>query len=234
MNSHPRTVFIFHSLLHVINSSSSLNWIETVNRFLWSILEFRDLLKKSEDKFFGMKVKLAFRQNYLIARRIDKFISLHERLYLEKWFPFDKSLYCHVTSFGLGPANKSPSLNEVLEIIMDDGALMNWTFSRWFAWWAWSLGYGIPLPSWNINRKVVFVFQQGVYSNFVETYAFYYIPVSNACMERIFSVMGNDTDERNRVSIESVRRELCAFLGYLILAQNLRKHINNKKLLRVQ
>ena len=40
------------------------------------------------------------------------------------------------------------------------------------------------------------------------------IPVSNASVERIFSVMRNVwTDERNRMCIESVRSELCVFFN---------------------
>jgi hAT family C-terminal dimerisation region len=39
------------------------------------------------------------------------------------------------------------------------------------------------------------------------------ISVSNANVERIFSVMGNVlTDERNRLCVESTRSELCIFL----------------------
>lgn len=40
------------------------------------------------------------------------------------------------------------------------------------------------------------------------------IPVSNANVERIFSVMGNLwTDERNRLLVPSVRSELCIFFN---------------------
>ena len=40
------------------------------------------------------------------------------------------------------------------------------------------------------------------------------VPVSNAYVERIFSVMGNIwTDERNRLSLEAVRSELMIFFN---------------------
>jgi len=47
------------------------------------------------------------------------------------------------------------------------------------------------------------------------------IPVSNAGIERVFSVMGNIwSDERNRMTAESVRNELIIFLTCLILAKH--------------
>jgi len=40
------------------------------------------------------------------------------------------------------------------------------------------------------------------------------IPVSNAGVERVFSVMGSVwTDERNRLTVDSVRSELCVFFN---------------------
>jgi hypothetical protein len=70
--------------------------------------KFRDSLKKkSDDKFFGMKVKLALRKDYLPTRLVDKFIAetlqVYSRAlnYLEKWFLFENSPYRYFTPFGL-------------------------------------------------------------------------------------------------------------------------------------
>ena len=175
--------------------------------------KFRDSLKKkSDDKFFGMKVKLALRKDYLPTRLVDKFIAealqVYSRAlnYLEKWFLFENSPYRHFTPFGLGTANKSPSLDEVLEV---------WMMSPWKN----------ELPPDALHDEVgaldtVFKFLQGTS---LEKWCSFFskesapillklvqyimsIPVSNASVERIFSVMGNVwTDERNRMCVESVR-----------------------------
>jgi len=60
------------------------------------------------------------------------------------------------------------------------------------------------------------------------------IPVSNANVERIFSVMGNVwTDERNRLCVESVRSELCIFFNFPYKCTEFKDVIsNNNKLLK--
>lgn len=202
--------------------------------------KFRDSLKKkSDDKYFGMKVKLALRKDYLRSNLVERFtaeaLQVYTRAlnYLEKWFPFDSSPYRHFISFGIGSAKKSPSLDEVLEI---------WMMSPWKN----------ELPPDALHDELgaldmVFNFLQGTS---IEKWCSFFnkenapillklvqyvmsIPVSNAAVERIFSVMGNVwTDERNRMSVESVRSELCVFFNIPYTCTEFKEAISkNKKLI---
>ncbi|GFX56298.1 dimer_Tnp_hAT domain-containing protein [Trichonephila clavipes] len=60
------------------------------------------------------------------------------------------------------------------------------------------------------------------------------VPVSNAFVERIFSVMGNVwTDERNRLAVNTVKSELCIFFNISSSCTEFKNAIStNKPLLK--
>ncbi|GFW91466.1 dimer_Tnp_hAT domain-containing protein [Trichonephila clavipes] len=56
------------------------------------------------------------------------------------------------------------------------------------------------------------------------------VPVSNAFVERIFSVMGNVwTDERNRLAVNTVKSELCIFFNISSSCTEFKDAISTKK-----
>jgi hypothetical protein len=74
--------------------------------------------------FFGMKVHFALRKNYLPRNLIEKFESKALKVYtralnyLEKWFPFESLHYRAFQVLSLGNVEKSPSLDEIIDIWM--------------------------------------------------------------------------------------------------------------------
>lgn len=80
------------------------------------------LISRERDQFFGMKVKLALRKNYLPAATTKKFtdecLIVYKRAitYLEKWFDFKSSPYRAFQCFGIGSMSQSPSLDNVLDV----------------------------------------------------------------------------------------------------------------------
>jgi len=54
------------------------------------------------------------------------------------------------------------------------------------------------------------------------------IPISNAFVERVFSLMGNLwSEERNRLSVEKVKSELCVKLNYNMNCQEFLYFLKN-------
>jgi hypothetical protein len=85
--------------------------------------EFRSMLKSRErEQFFGMKVKLSMRKNYLPPATTKKFtdecLIVYKRAitYLEKWFDFKSSPYRAFQCFGIGRMSNAPSLDDVLDV----------------------------------------------------------------------------------------------------------------------
>jgi hAT family C-terminal dimerisation region len=210
---------------------------------LYLILEkFRESLRrKIDDKFFGMKVKLAFRRNYLPDRLVQKFtqeallVYTRALTYLEKWFSFNNSPYCKFTALSLGNLTKPPTLDEVIEI---------WMMSPWkndvppddFHDELGALEFVFPsLPRTSSLDKWRSFFEKESAPNLLKIVQYVMsIPVSNANVERIFSVMGNVwTDERNCLCVESVRSELCIFFNIPYTCTEFKDAISkNKKLLK--
>lgn len=184
--------------------------------------KLRDSLqKKYDEQFFGMKVLFALRKKHLPENAVQKFkkeaINVYQRAiaYLEKWYNFTDSVYETLSCFNLIDRNNPPTLEEMTNI---------WLLSPWRE----------ELPPNTLFDEIsaleeVYVHLQGDSSLDKWTYffkkepapsllkLFQYcasIPVSNANVERIFSVMGNLwTDERNRLLVPSVRSELCIFFN---------------------
>lgn len=91
---------------------------------LFSIMDtFRAMLQTRErDQFFGMKVKLALRKNYLDPAAANKFttecLAVYKRAiaYLEKWFDFKSSPYRSFKCLAIGGMSVAPSLDDVLDV----------------------------------------------------------------------------------------------------------------------
>ncbi|XP_060548947.1 uncharacterized protein LOC132712220 [Pantherophis guttatus] len=163
-----------------------------------------------------MKVLFALRKKHLPENAMQKFkkkaINVYQRAiaYLEKWYNFTDSVYEALSCFNLIDRINPPTLEEMTNI---------WLLSPWRE----------ELPPNTLFDEIsaleeVYVHLQGDSSLDKWTYffkkepalsllkLFQYcasIPVSNANVERIFSVMGNLwTDERNRLLV-SVRNGIC-------------------------
>ena len=120
----------------------------------WKLSRFVKLKKKSDGKF------LAWRSNYLTCSsgwqiHYRSFVSLHKNPHL-------LLTNHHVV------ISRAFALTLQIEI-------SHHLSRRCFK-------YGIPTSSWNITWKVVLMFQQGTFSNFVETCAKYYVNSCVKCM----------------------------------------------------
>jgi hypothetical protein len=187
---------------------------------LYMIMEkLRDALnKKKEDKFFGMKVTLALRKHYIPQHLVGQFtteaLKVYDRAiaYIQKWFSFEQSPYLPFKCLALASVEQAPSLDDVIDVWMvtplksesppdalhDEVAALSQVFttlqgSTGDKWRSFFTRESAP----NLLRVVQYVLS---------------IPVSNASVERVFSVMGNIwSDERNRLDPTSVRSELSIF-----------------------
>jgi len=191
---------------------------------LFSIMDDlrKALADNLNDKFFGMKVKFALRKNYLPQAAVDRFTREAELVYdraikyLTKWFSFEKSPYRCYAPLSLTTVPQPPSLDDVLE-----------------AWMASPLKAEVPPDTLQKEVKALATafdsirscrstsdawcsfFQKENAPTLLKLVQFVLsVPISNAYVERIFSVMGNIwTDERNRLSLEAVRSELMIFFN---------------------
>jgi hypothetical protein len=84
---------------------------------------FRNTVQnRHNDNFFGMKVKLAMRKNYLPELSLRKFTSecmiMYSRAiaYIQKWYDFERSPYRALQSLGLSTEDRPPSLDDVLDV----------------------------------------------------------------------------------------------------------------------
>lgn len=182
----------------------------------------RSLEKKSAEGFFGMNVTLAKRKGYLLATEVTQFEAEAQKVYdraiqyLDKWFPPEKmSFYAKLRTFSL---QSPPSLEEILDVLEDP----------FFA-------ERCRKPSDDLHRELQLL-QQAFpgfsasastlekWENFFKTVecpnlkqifqVFASIPVSNAFVERVFSVMEKIwDDDRNRLLVERVRAELVVFFN---------------------
>ena len=194
----------------------------TLSCDLYTIMDrFRSSLRqKLDDKFFGMKVKVALRKGYLPTDTVNRFtadaIQVYTRalFYLEKWFPFNSPRFRSFSALGIGNMDRAPSLDEVIDI---------WMLSPWKNELppdtlhdeisALQLVF-FALEGSSLDRWKTF-FTKEIAPNLLKLVQYVAsIPVSNAGVERVFSVMGSVwTDERNRLTVESVRSELCVFFN---------------------
>ncbi|XP_006131601.1 uncharacterized protein LOC102463496 [Pelodiscus sinensis] len=215
----------------------------TLSCDLYLIMEkFRNSLrKKIDDKFFGMKITFALGKDQLPVHVVNKFTSealnVYTRAlkYLEKWFPFENSPYCALSALSLANREKSPSFDEIIQI---------WMMSPWKKELppnslyeevcALDMMFTSLEGTTSLDKWKYFFSKEPAASNLLKLVQYSVsIPVSNAGVERIFSVMGNLwTDERNRLSVESVRSQLCVFFNIPFTCLEAKdEFLKNKKLI---
>ncbi|XP_075770062.1 uncharacterized protein LOC142823237 [Pelodiscus sinensis] len=216
----------------------------TLSCDLYLIMEkfCNSLRKKIDDKFFGMKVTFAFQKDYLPVHVINKFTSealnVYTRAlkYLEKWFPFENSPYRVLSALSLANREKSPSFDEVIQIWM----LSPWKkelppISLYEELGALDMMFTSLEGTTSLDKWKYFFNKEPAAPNLLKLVQYCVsIPVSNAGVERIFSVMGNLwTDECNRLSLESVRSEICVFFNIPFTCLEAKdEFLKNKKLIK--
>ncbi|GFV99721.1 dimer_Tnp_hAT domain-containing protein [Trichonephila clavipes] len=175
---------------------------------LWAILS---------DQENEISVHVALKKGYLPDHEVEKFTknatnAYHRALaYIEKWYPFENQNYKTFSCLNL-ECGRLPTL-ELLSIspwkqqtppeqIYDELAALLSVFPS------------LKLEGNSIEMWCNF-FQKEEAPNLLKIVQFVCsVPVSNAFVERIFSVMGNVwTDERNRVAVNTVKSELCIFFN---------------------
>ena len=202
----------------------------------------KSLINKADDNFFGMNVKMAIRKNYLSQPEVDKLtreaLTVYRRAidYLQNWFKFDKSPYRHFSALSIHSASKPLTLDDILDI-----------------WMQTPLKENAPPDSLHDEVKALEevyesvraagstadawceFFQKESAPNLLKLLQYVLsIPVSNAAVERIFSVMANLwSDERNRLTVEAVRSELMIFFNSTYSCQEFKDIVSrNKQLIK--
>ncbi|GFS85023.1 uncharacterized protein TNCV_1306281 [Trichonephila clavipes] len=187
------------------------------------MVKFHDTIsKKINDKYFGIKVHVALKKGHLPDHEVEKFTknatnAYHRALaYIEKWYPFENQNYKTFSCLNL-ECGRLPTLDQLLEL---------WSISPWKQQTPPEQIYGelaalqSVFPSLKLEGNSIEIwckfFQKEEAPNLLKIVQFVCsVPVSNAFVERIFSVMGNVwTDERNRLAVNTVKSELCIFFQY--------------------
>ncbi|CAG4945643.1 unnamed protein product [Parnassius apollo] len=130
---------------------------------------------------------------------------------LEKWFQFENSVFRSFSCLDL--ERGLPTLDQLIEL---------WTLTR---------SNDTPPEALYSELAILSSVYQSLEGKSVDMWCSFFskesapnllklvqhvcsIPVSNAFVERIFSVMGNIwTNERNRLGLETVKSELCVFFN---------------------
>lgn len=213
-----------------------------------TMLEFRNSLQKRlRDQFYGMTVHQALKKKYICSDLTEKFIReanlTYQRAidYLNKWFPFDNKFYQAIDCLDF-TADKTPSLDQILELWSYLPSSKNTNdippdelYEEINKLEHWVQKYPQSSSSDDVSSKWKLFFKDNQAPNLLKILQYVLsIPVSNAGVERIFSVMGFIwTDERNRLSVESVRSELCICFNIPFSCTELKEKVkDNKKLLR--
>ncbi|GFT15138.1 uncharacterized protein TNCV_3141951 [Trichonephila clavipes] len=185
------------------------------------MVKFPDTIsKKINDKYFGMEVHVALKKGHLPDHEVENFTknatnAYHRALaYIEKWYPFENQNYKTFSCLNL-ECRRLPTPDQLLEL---------WSISPWKQQTPPEQIYDelaalqSVFPSLKLednSTEMWCKFFQKEAPNLLKIVQFVCsVPVSNAFVEHIFSVMGNVwTDERNRLAINTVKSELCIFFN---------------------
>lgn len=189
---------------------------------------------KRNDKFFGMIPELANRRSYLPVNEWKFFeceaLKVYDRflLYLDKYFTKDKQdFYERLSVFDL--SSRPPTLDDILKVLeldifkrvgpvddrlYDDIKLLQNVFLNL---------EGSSLEKWTSFFQS---YDSKNCSLFRIVSVFMSIPISNAFVERVFSVMEKIwTDDRNRLFVNSVESELCVYFNFDIHCDEFYKYV---------
>ena len=244
---------------HELNAEDELSLNECFLYFIHSFMNiFQESIKKLEDNatqspevyniMFNLKSKMidrlndgfyGFRVNQCIPklqkREQVQFKAEANRVfqriisYLEKWFDYEGSVYKHIQIFNLHRIELSFdefTKTAFLFQIKINGDEMYDEFCLLREWLVNQRDNLLP-----IDEQWVAFFTYANCPNFLSLVEFALaLPVSNAYVERIFSLMKNLwTDERNRLSTEMVKAELCFKLNYSLSCKEFYNFIKQEK-----
>ena len=192
---------------------------------------------KRKDGFFGMIPELAKRRNYLGSTEWNAFereaLKVYDRFiaYLDKYFPQDKKeFYEKLSVFDL--STRPPTLDGILKVVeldvfkrvgeVDDQLYTDLNVLQE----VFTNLEGSSLQKWTSFFQA---HNTGKSCLFRIVSVFMSIPVSNAFVERVFSVMEKIwTDDRNRLQVNSVESELCVFFNLDIPCNAFNKYVLKK------
>ncbi|KAB0803108.1 hypothetical protein PPYR_00078 [Photinus pyralis] len=178
------------------------------------------ITSRMNEHFFGSKVKFAL--NKLGPQEKRKFekeaTEVYQRTldYLSKFYDFENSPFNHFSSIDIR-TNGSISFNQIMETVtacridvnqdalFDEIDILKSTLDK--------LKLEINFADFSVELyKIV--------SRILS------VPVSNAYVERVFSLMSNLwTDERNRMRVDLVKAELCTKLNFNMSCQEFTEYI---------
>lgn len=213
--------FVHHFMHHMTKSIKNLEKGTVMSTHIHSVMtDLRDGLQtRMDDKYFGSKVNKSL--PHLTQHQRSKFereaLSVYHRAltYLGKWYDFEKSPFQHFSVLNLEDEIVDRKLflraAEAVDLAVDEDALYDEILS---------LAKIIPkikqsdLP---VDMKWVKIFESS--DGFVQLPSLVgkilSIPISNAYVEKVFSVMKNVwTDLRNRMRVELVKAELLTKLNF--------------------
>ncbi|KAI6656015.1 hypothetical protein LOD99_1749 [Oopsacas minuta] len=229
-------LYFVHSFMNVFQESiKKLEDSTTQSPEVYNIMcrlrsNFKDRLR---DGFYGFKVnqclpKLQAREQ---VRFKDEANRVFQRIisYLDKWFDYEGSIYKHIQILNLN--REEITFDDLTKIashfqIKINGDDMYNEFC-WLREWRVKQRKNL-LP---IDEQWVAFFSYANSPNLLSLVEFALaLPVSNAYVERIFSLMKNLwTDERNRLSTEMVKAELCVKLNYSLSCKDFYNFIRQEK-----
>lgn len=202
------------------------------------MLKFRDtLIQKINDEHFGIKVHMALKKGYLSDNQSKEFtknaLNVYQRAlaYIERWYDFENNNYKAFSCLDI-ECGRLPTLDQLIEL---------WLLSPWkqqtppeslYEELAAIRSVFSSLEGNSINMWCKF-FSNTEAPNLLKIVQYVCsIPVSNAFVERIFSVMGNIwTDERNRLAVDTVKSELCVFFNIAVGCTEFKNLITGNKTL---
>lgn len=174
-----------------------------------------DLEIRIRDKFFGAKIRNSFKYfNSSEQKNIEKnFLTVYNRAldYLRKWYPFDCSPFEKLCAINLDKKLNFEQFLDVAKLVnakVDEDKLYDELNAI-------NLIYS-GLPNLEIIEKWKLIFEQIEAINvFKIVQPVLSITVTNAHVERIFSLMGDHwRKSRNKISISLLRAELSIRMNY--------------------
>nr|XP_014352746.1 PREDICTED: zinc finger protein 862-like [Latimeria chalumnae] len=169
------------------------------------------LQQRIQDKFYGYKVNQCLKKLSAADQNCfrNEAAKVYERSleYLQNWFPFDTTPLKHFSVLGL---KDNFSFDDIVTAVEASGVSVNGDeLYNEFC----SLRKVMPKLKGidRVDMKWVEIFKNSDGPNLFKLVEHVLcIPVSNAFVERVFSIMKNIwSDERNRMRVELVKAEIC-------------------------
>lgn len=190
------------------------------------------LQNRVNDRFFGSKVNSAL-NNFKSSNFVKEALQVYTRAidYLNKWYDFDNNVFQNFTIFNL--KTEEFNFNDVLKAAkcinneINEDVLFDEIHEIKRV-----LPDMLPLLSTlPVDKKWVKILS--TQNEFREVpkivSSILAIPVSNAFVEGLFSIMGNIwTNERNRLRLELIKGEICTKINFNMCCSDFLKFLNHK------